>query len=1102
MKRLVAGLALLAVAAAAAVAALPRVAENRILAALGDAGVTDADLTVETIGWRQATVVDLRLGDDLEIASLTVRYEPREAIGGRLRGLIVEGLVLRGAITGDGVAFAALEPFVGDGDGAGAIPLETITLRNSRIELSAPLGAITVTLDGVVRVTGRRDLGGRLDITVLAASVALAGRLNFTASRRQGYDAQLEITETFLGAGPPLAGEIAATLRDGRLAVDGALYTPDGALSLTAGLAIADIDRREARFDLDAELWVTDPPSLNRATLSEGRLALTLTGVIPDSADMTRLALSGSLEMDLDDVSLPGIGEGLSISGAVTAETIDGVVTIASNEGLRLEARRLDLPPPADALTLHIQSLRATVQPGPGGMVIDGAATGRLRLHDDSAVAAELSGLLDFDFDGGLQRFDLRQLTASATDLNLGGIIFNFGGLRLSLAGTPDAFEGDSQVTLSSESFARAGVALSRPTISMKTAVAYGGDGLSLTLGEGSSLDAAGITLKGLAPLPLHMETIGESVIAITKDGRISHELRLKGTLGDGAIAADFTGTLDSDGALRRFDLRQLTASAIDLEYGGAAFNIDSLRLSLAGTPDAFEGNGQITLSSETIARAGVTLSRPRLSIKSALAYGSERLTLALVKGASFDAAGLTVEGLALLAVHVETTGESAIAVAGDGRFSHDLRLALAPMEIETPALAAIIELPALRLTGALGDDYGGTATIAGGALRLPGHDLVLDGIDTTLDFVEDIIVVDFTVDALRHPAIEPLEISGTAVEFGNAFTIDGRLSDGGALTVLVSVYHELASGEGDASFGIARIPFEPKGLQPSHLAPILSGLTSDVSGVIAVEGEIGWDSGGLTSAATLLVEDLSLTVGDVRLERVNTVLTLDSLWPPSTPPGQRVAIGLLDAGLPLSDGIIDFQLRPDGALFVESAVWRWAGGRLKTQNLLLDPNAERHAFTLVVDDLDLAELVALADMDGLSASGRLSGRVPVTLSAEGFAIVGGRLGTAAGGGLLAYAPEQAPAALRLGGEGATLALSVLENFAYDNLRIDIDREAGGDAEIAIHLRGSNADVYDGYPIEFNLNISGPIDKMLRAGLEGYRVPEAVAEKLRGFGEE
>ncbi|MCH7943721.1 MAG: YdbH domain-containing protein, partial [Proteobacteria bacterium] len=589
----------------------------------------------------------------------------------------------------------------------------------------------------------------------------------------------------------------------------------------------------------------------------------------------------------------------------------------------------------------------------------------------------------------------------------------------------------------------------------------------------------------------------------VTIDGAVTGSLEF----GDeSAVNADFAGRLDLDpaGVLRRFDLRRLTASASDIRFAGNVFNVDGLRLSLAGTPEAFAGNAQATLSSASFAAAGLALIQPTLSLEAALAYRGDELSLSLATGTSLDAASLTVTGLAPLALHVETVGESTVAIARDGRLRHDLRLALPAMKIETPSLAATVTLPDLRLMGVLGERYSGSAEISGGAVELPGRDLALDGIDASLDLDEGKLRGDFSVRELRHPAAAPLAASGSFDLAEGVMDFSGRLTDGGALTLNLTGRHALATGTGGVSVEMARLALDPDGTQPGDLAPGLRGLAADVRGTIAAVARFAWDSSsggdGLTSEATLLVEDLSLDVGGLRFERVNSVIAFDSLWPLSTAPAQQLAIGLIDAGLPLTDGIIDFQLRPDGALYVENAVWRWAGGRLKTRNFLFDPDAERHAFTLEVDDLDLAEIVALSDMEDISASGRLSGRVPVTVTAEGLAISGGRLETAEGGGFLRYAPEVAPAMLRQGGEGASLALNVLENFRYESLRIEIDRDAGGDAEIAVHLRGSNADVYDGFPIEFNLNISGPIDQMLRRGLEGYRVPDAVAEKLRGFG--
>ena len=163
----------------------------------------------------------------------------------------------------------------------------------------------------------------------------------------------------------------------------------------------------------------------------------------------------------------------------------------------------------------------------------------------------------------------------------------------------------------------------------------------------------------------------------------------------------------------------------------------------------------------------------------------------------------------------------------------------------------------------------------------------------------------------------------------------------------------------------------------------------------------------------------------------------------------------------------------------------RWAGGALRTGGLVIDPSAARHDFTLEVAGVDLAEIVALAEIDGLAASGRLSGRVPITVTEAGVVIEDGRLDAAAGGGSLRYAPGGAPAALRQAGEGATLMLDALEDFRYEALSITLEREADGETEVALHIKGSNPDFYDGYPVEFNLTISGELDAMLRRGLEG-----------------
>jgi hypothetical protein len=50
--------------------------------------------------------------------------------------------------------------------------------------------------------------------------------------------------------------------------------------------------------------------------------------------------------------------------------------------------------------------------------------------------------------------------------------------------------------------------------------------------------------------------------------------------------------------------------------------------------------------------------------------------------------------------------------------------------------------------------------------------------------------------------------------------------------------------------------------------------------------------------------------------------------------------------------------------------------------------------------------------------------------------------------------------------------------------------------DIALHLAGANPDLYDGYPVEFNLNLEGELGKILRQGVASYGIPE----RMQGFG--
>jgi hypothetical protein len=101
---------------------------------------------------------------------------------------------------------------------------------------------------------------------------------------------------------------------------------------------------------------------------------------------------------------------------------------------------------------------------------------------------------------------------------------------------------------------------------------------------------------------------------------------------------------------------------------------------------------------------------------------------------------------------------------------------------------------------------------------------------------------------------------------------------------------------------------------------------------------------------------------------------------------------------------------------------------------------------------------------------------------------------------VLRYDADSAPSALRAGGEGVGLLLQALENFRYERLEITLDGSTDATMDIGLHPAGANPDLYDGHPIEFNLDLEGELGNILRQGVASYQIPDRIRERMQGFG--
>ncbi len=444
-----------------------------------------------------------------------------------------------------------------------------------------------------------------------------------------------------------------------------------------------------------------------------------------------------------------------------------------------------------------------------------------------------------------------------------------------------------------------------------------------------------------------------------------------------------------------------------------------------------------------------------------------------------------------------------------DRRYELDWKLEIDPVRIDLAAnrFWARIENLGLMLTGNPEGLEEGTIHIRQGRTDFPSANLALAGIESDIQLNDrrpvDERSVPLTIRACRplgEPHLfSPLRLDAHVDAEASRLGIDGTLKSTSAPGAMIDFAgkHDLGTKQGTLDLELAPIAFVDGKLQPRDLSPILDGVIDDAEGGIALNGRLTWQDGRLASDLALLIDELGFTIAPARLSRINSVITFDGLAPLTTPGDQLLSVGLLDVGLPLTDGLVSMQLRPDGLLAVDQLDWRLADGEIRAKPFSFGSDVEDLTLILKAEQLDLNALLGLTPLDDLTGEGRIEGTLPLTIG-EAAAINGGEL-NAASPGVLRYTPSSVPGVLQAGGESVRLMLQALENFRYDALKITLDGRTDGATAIGLHLKGANPDLHDGHPVEFNLNLEGNLASLVQTNLDNYQIPDRIRERLQGF---
>ena len=125
------------------------------------------------------------------------------------------------------------------------------------------------------------------------------------------------------------------------------------------------------------------------------------------------------------------------------------------------------------------------------------------------------------------------------------------------------------------------------------------------------------------------------------------------------------------------------------------------------------------------------------------------------------------------------------------------------------------------------------------------------------------------------------------------------------------------------------------------------------------------------------------------------------------------------------------------------------------------------------------------------TATGGVSGTVPLTIGRDGSFRIGNSALTADGPGVIALSPEAIP------GDNPQVALvrDVLKNLHYTVLSLGLDSTPGGKLTAVLVVEGKNPDVEKGRTIKLQVHLSGDLLELLSQNLKLMTDPKTFLEQ-------
>lgn len=341
--------------------------------------------------------------------------------------------------------------------------------------------------------------------------------------------------------------------------------------------------------------------------------------------------------------------------------------------------------------------------------------------------------------------------------------------------------------------------------------------------------------------------------------------------------------------------------------------------------------------------------------------------------------------------------------------------------------------------------------------------------------------ISDLNADPVYQPLIAEL---GATMREG-IVTLSGpiRSQAKGVVIANADMNLHLAEFNGEASVIMEPLSFSEGGFQPVHLSELLRGTLTNARGGMTGRADFLIEDGALSGAGHVAFDDLILdTFSAGTVSGVNGRIDFSDMLALTTQPGQEIRIGFMDPGVPLSDGVIKFQIVEGTTTRLESATWPFAGGELGVLPTVFEAGgAVSRADTIIVEARawKLDQLIEVLRVPDLKATGTVSGRFPIDLEGANIMIRDATLEADEAGGSLAYTGGMTDT-VKGQNQYADYAFDALRDLDYTVMRVGASGNLIGNIVVTANLLGKSDDVLGGAEFDFNISVDSNLSQLLR----------------------